>query len=156
MTELRLARPRNSSEWGQARALIEEYAASLGVDLCFQDFPNELERLEIEYGPPRGAMILAILGSDPIGCAGLRAFDDTTAEMKRLYVAPRARGRDVGRALAKAIVETAREYRYERVVLDTLPSMSAARALYETMGFKPIDAYRFNPIEGTVFMELHL
>jgi putative acetyltransferase len=154
--DVQLVRAATATEWEQARRLIEEYAASLGIDLGFQDFAGELARLESEYGPPRGALLLAMDGDDAIGCVGLRAFDGATGEVKRLYVAPAARGRALGRRLAGAIVEVAREYGYPRLVLDTLPSMHSAQTLYQSLGFQPIDAYRYNPIAGTVFMELIL
>lgn len=151
-----LVRAAIPSQWQDARRLIEEYAASLGVDLEFQDFAGEMERLTGEYGPPRGAMLLAMDGDTALGCVGLRPFDATTGEVKRLYVAPVARGRAVGRTLADAVVALARELGYQRLVLDTLPTMRAAQALYTSIGFKTIDPYRYNPVPGTVFMELVL
>ena len=154
--DVRLVRAVTPHHWAQARRLIEEYAASLGVDLCFQNFDEEIEHLSSHYGPPRGALLLAVDGEEAIGCVGLRAYDDTTGEVKRLYVAPAARGRDLGRALAGAIVAIGRENGFQRLVLDTLPGMQAAQALYRSLGFRAMDAYRFNPVAGTVFMELDL
>jgi ribosomal protein S18 acetylase RimI-like enzyme len=154
--EVRLVRAATAAEWSDARRLIEEYAASLGVDLCFQNFDEEIEHLETHYGPPRGALLLAMKDNAAVGCVGLRAFDHTTGEVKRLYVSPAARGREVGRALAGAIVDIARTNGYHRLVLDTLPTMRSAQALYASLGFRPIEAYRFNPIAGTLFMELTL
>ncbi|HET6462877.1 MAG TPA: GNAT family N-acetyltransferase [Candidatus Krumholzibacteria bacterium] len=155
-TESRVIRATTPRDWEQARVLIEEYAAGLGVDLCFQNFDEEIEHLATHYGPPRGALLLAFDGEKAVGCVGLREHDATTGEVKRLYVAPTARGRDLGRALASAIVETGRERGYSRLVLDTLPSMQAAQALYVSLGFRTIEAYRYNPVQGTVFMELNL
>ncbi|HKW13596.1 MAG TPA: GNAT family N-acetyltransferase [Candidatus Krumholzibacteria bacterium] len=156
MSTLRLVRADTPHEWALARQLIEEYARSLGVDLCFQNFDEEIEHLAEHYGPPRGALLLALDGQDAVGCVGLRAHDDTTGEIKRLYVAPAARGRDVGRTLANAIVAIARQRGYRRLVLDTLPTMQAAQALYASLGFHAIDAYRFNPVPGSLYMELEL
>jgi len=155
-TDIRLVCAATPQDWAQARRLIEEYAASLGVDLCFQNFDEEIERLATHYGPPRGALLLAFDGEEAVGCVGLRAHDATTGEVKRLYVAPSARGHDLGRALANAIVRTGRERGYSRLVLDTLPGMQVAQALYASLGFRAIDAYRYNPVPGTVFMELDL
>jgi len=151
-----LVRAVTPHDWAEARRLIEEYAASLGVDLCFQNFDEEIEHLSVHYGPPRGALLLARLDHDAVGCVGLRAHDEDTGEIKRLYVAPSARGRDLGRTLANAIVAMARQRGYQRLVLDTLPTMQAAQALYASLGFKPIEPYRYNPVPGTVFMELDL
>jgi len=151
-----LVRPDSAERWGEARRLLEEYAASLPVDLSFQDFAGEVTRLEMEYGPPRGAMLLAMDDGVSVGCVGLRAWSATKGEIKRLYVVPAARGRGVGRILAQGIVTLAGQLGYTRLVLDTLPSMQSAQALYLSMGFKPTDAYRFNPVPGTSYLELEL
>jgi ribosomal protein S18 acetylase RimI-like enzyme len=154
--DVSLIRATSASDWEQARRLVEEYAGSLGVDLSFQGFADELEQLSREYGPPRGVMLLAMDGDAAVGCVGLRPFDATTGEIKRLDVAPAARGRALGRSLADAIASLGKELGYSRLVLDTLPTMRAAQALYASIGFKPIDPYRYNPVVGTVFMELVL
>lgn len=151
-----LLRSESPSDWQHARRLVEAYAASLNIDLSFQNFADEIERLSIEYGPPKGAFLLAQHDDRPIGCIGLRAFDETTGEIKRLYVDPAARGFGAGRALAEGIVAKGRELGYARLVLDTLPTMNEARALYISMGFTTIAPYRFNPVAGTSFLELKL
>jgi ribosomal protein S18 acetylase RimI-like enzyme len=153
---VRIVQAATETDWGTARRLIEAYAASLGVDLCFQNIDDELAHMRSMYAPPRGAMLLASDGDEVLGCVALRAFDDTTGEMKRLYVLPAARGRALGRVLAAAVVAKAREAGYARLVLDTLPDMHAAQALYVSMGFNPIDSYRYNPVPGAVYMELRL
>jgi ribosomal protein S18 acetylase RimI-like enzyme len=134
------------------RGLIVEYAQSLGVDLQFQDFDRELATLDTYYE----LMLVARVGGEVAGCIALRRIDDATCEMKRLYVRPRFRGQDLGRALAEAIIAEARARGYARMRLDTLPSMRTAMALYESLGFRDITAYRFNPIEGSRFLELDL
>jgi GNAT superfamily N-acetyltransferase len=153
---LRLVEPHTDQEWREARSLVEEYAASLAVDLCFQNFSEELANFEREYGPPSGAFFLAGDDRGWLGCAGLHRFADRVAEMKRLYVRPAARGLGVGRALVEGVLERAKVLGYERLVLDTLPTMAEAQALYGSLGFRETPAYRFNPVAGTVFLSLEL
>ena len=138
------------------RALFEDYAASLGFDLGFQDFERELDELPGEYAPPRGRLLLARVGGEAVGCVAVRPLDDETCEMKRLFVRPASRRTGAGRALAEAAVAAGRELGYARMRLDTVPSMEAARALYRSLGFREIRPYRYNPIRGTAFMELGL
>jgi ribosomal protein S18 acetylase RimI-like enzyme len=139
-----------------ARALFVEYAGSLGVDLAFQNFEDELRGLPGAYAPPGGRLRLALAGDIAVGCAALRRIDDAVCEMKRLYVAPAARGTGLGRRLALDVIEIAREIGYERMRLDTLPSMKTAQALYEQLGFREIAPYRVNPVPGARFLELDL
>jgi putative acetyltransferase len=136
--------------------LFLEYAESLGFDLGFQDFERELRELPGEYAPPRGALLIARDRETAIGCVALRPLGPGTCEMKRLYVQPEARAGGAGRALAEAILAAGRELGYRRMRLDTVPSMTAARGLYRSLGFREIEPYRFNPIPGTSFMELDL
>jgi putative acetyltransferase len=124
--KVRLVSPVAEGDWRKARRLIEQYAASLNVDLCFQN------------------------------CVGLRRISDDVAEMKRLYAVPAARGRGIGCLLAEGIIDASRGLGYATVVLDTLSSMKEARALYATLGFKATSAYRFNPVPGTSYLELKL
>ena len=140
----------------EARRLFEEYAASLGFGLGFQDFERELHELPGEYAPPRGALLLARVGKRTVGCVAVRPLAADLCEMKRLYVRPGERGTGAGRALAQAAVRVGRELGFKRMRLDTVPSMEAARALYATLGFREIAPYRHNPIPGTAFLELEL
>lgn len=152
-----LSQASTSDDWRVARAMIEEYAESLGVDLCFQGFAEEMDRIAEEYAPPRGALLLARDDAAVLGCVGLRPFGDAgDCEMKRMYVPPAGRGRGVGRRLADAIVAEARKAGYTRMLLDTLPQLQAARALYVSMGFREIPPYRHNPVPGALYFALDL
>lgn len=153
---IHLVQPRSDDDWTNSRRLIEEYAASLNVDLCFQNLAYELEHLASEYGPPAGAFFLAVENESYLGCVGLRRFSEGIGEIKRLYTIPAARGRGLGRLLAEGIVAAGRHLGYRRLLLDTLPSMKEAQSLYVSLGFKPTAAYRFNPVAGTAFLELKL
>jgi ribosomal protein S18 acetylase RimI-like enzyme len=151
-----LQQPESDEQWREARRLVEEYAASLNLDLAFQNFAQELAHFEYEYSAPSGAFLLALHSGSCVGCVGLRKFSDGVGEIKRLYVAPGARGLGLGQALARGIVDEGRKLHYPRLVLDTLPTMLAAQSLYRALGFKPIAPYRYNPVAGTAFLELQL
>jgi putative acetyltransferase len=147
-------------EWNPAphevRPLFLEYAGSLSFGLEFQDFERELAGLPGDYAPPVGALLLARVSGTPAGCVALRRIEAGTAELKRLYVRPGHRGLGLGRLLAEAVVEHARELEYQRLRLDTAPEMAAAHELYRRLGFREIEAYRDNPIAGARFLELDL
>ena len=141
-------------EW--ARRLIQEYVASLPVDVSYEHVPEECSRLPGEYAPPRGELLLALESGEPVGCVALRPLDPETCEMKRVYLRPEWRRRGIGRAMAEAIVEAARRIGYRRMRLDTIPSLKPAIALYRSMGFRVIAPYRTIPTSGAFFMELNL
>lgn len=153
---LRLFQAQTSEHWQHARELFERYADSLDFDLDFQDFEEELTSLPRDYGPPTGCLLFAEQDGDLVGCVALRNIAENICEMKRLYISPDRRGQGIGRSLATAIIEEARKLGYERMRLDTVTSMKAAQALYGSLGFEPIEPYRYNPIRGASFMELKL
>jgi ribosomal protein S18 acetylase RimI-like enzyme len=151
-----LVQARVESEYAAAHELMVEYAESLGIDLCFQNFSSELQDLRGVYGPPRGCLWLASHEGVFVGCVGVRQLSGTTCEMKRLYVRTAARGGRIGHSLAVAAIDSARAMGYERMLLDTLAEMTGARRLYATLGFRESAPYYDNPIPSAIYMELDL
>jgi ribosomal protein S18 acetylase RimI-like enzyme len=139
-----------------ARELFAEYQRELGIDLAFQGFDEEVASLPGPYAAPAGCLLLATVGANVVGCVGLRPRDRADAELKRLYVRPPARGTGIARALTVRALDHARARAYARVVLDTLPTMASAQALYASLGFREIEPYRHNPVAGTRFLGLDL
>jgi putative acetyltransferase len=148
--------PGSSADWADAVELIDEYARSLAIDLSFQNLHKEVGDPAAQYSPPDGAFYLARVDGGLAGCAALRRFDVTTGELKRLYVRPSARGRKLGSTLARLVVDAAVEAGYQYLGLDTLGTMTSAQAIYKSLGFEEIPAYRFNPVPGAVYMRLDL
>lgn len=144
----------------QARALFEEYADWLAVDLCFQGFAGELASLPGAYAPPHGMLLLAGRENDAVGCIALRplagSVQEKVAEVKRLYVRPVARGAGLGRRLVQSVIDGARAIGYRELKLDTLAQMREAQALYARLGFRECPQYYPNPLAGTVYMSLAL
>jgi putative acetyltransferase len=138
------------------RRLFQEYAASIEVDLGFQNFAEELAGLPGDYTRPAGGLMLGFDGTEPVGCVAFRPLAPGIAEMKRLYVRPAARGGGWGRRLAERAVSDARDAGYQRMRLDTLPAMRSAQGLYLALGFVEIAPYRHNPVPGARFLELDL
>ena len=140
-----------------ARLVLREYATSLNVDLCFQNFEAELAALPGEYGAPSGHLLLAFVDGELAGCGGLRAQPETdyanACEMKRLYVRPAFRRFGLGRVLAQTLLDEARRAGYSVMLLDTLDDMEAARGMYASLGFEEIPPYYFNPIPGAHYLK---
>jgi putative acetyltransferase len=153
---MEIIQAQSQTELDQARKLFLEYAVSLDFSLCFQNFDQELAGLPGAYAPPEGRLLLAYDEDQPAGCVALRKLGDRVCEMKRLYVRPESRGRNLGRRLALALIQEAREIGYERMRLDTVPAMREALGLYRSLGFKEIEPYTLNPVAGALFMELRL
>ncbi len=145
-----------AADLATVRELFREYADSLGVNLHFQQFEQEVADLPGGYGPPGGCLLLAMAAGIPGGCVGVRPLEGAICEMKRLYVRPQARKVGLGRALAEAAIGFGAGAGYRRMRLDTLPTMERARALYESLGFRRIPPYRYNPIPDTLYLELEL
>ena len=154
--EARYLRVGRAFTYGPIRRLFEEYAASIGVDLCFQGFAEELAGLPGRYAPPGGGLWLAVERGEAAGCVALRSLGDGTAEMKRLYVRPEHRGRGVGRRLVEHALSAAAALGHRRIVLDTLPSMGAAIEMYRALGFAPVEPYYANPVPGALFLGMPL
>jgi GNAT superfamily N-acetyltransferase len=153
---MRLLQATTPREWDEAQRLVREYAASLNVDLSFQNFDHELQHFTTEYAPPTGAFILAEDAGQYAACIGLRQFAEGVGEIKRLYVVPASRGLGLGRQLVERIIVVARATGYTSLLLDTLPFMKEAQSLYVALGFKPTAPYRYNPVAGSAFLRLDL
>lgn len=159
MTPWEIIPANDEGQIAAARELFVEYAHSLGIDLCFQGFEQELATLPGAYAPPQGRLLLAATPAEYLGCVALRhrpMIEEHSCEMKRLYVRPQARGRGLGRALAERIIAEAREIGYARIVLDTLATMDAALGLYHSLGFRETAPYYDNPIPEARYLALTL
>lgn len=138
------------------KTLFAEYAASLGIDLGYQNFGDEFAGLPGKYARPNGRLYLALVDGAPAGCVAMRRLDEARAEMKRLYVRSDFRGAKVGLALTERIIADARQIGYRALVLDTLSTMQRAQALYRSLGFVEIEPYYDSPIPGTTYLSLSL
>jgi ribosomal protein S18 acetylase RimI-like enzyme len=154
MTQIFHAQTADHYQW--VRRLFQQYADSLGFDLEFQDFSRELAALPGEYAPPRGCILLAARAEEYIGCVALRPLENSICEMKRLYVVPGFRGQKIGRALAEGIIDEARKIGYTHMRLDTIGTMTEAKSLYLSLGFRSIKPYRYNPLDKPTYFELDL
>lgn len=143
-------------ELQQVRALFREYQRWVDEPCCFGSFDQELAGLPGNYGLPGGRLLLALVDGSPAGCVALRPLGAGRCEMKRLYVRPWFRGQGMGKRLAQAAIDAAREAGNHTLLLDTLPKMSSAIALYGALGFLRCDAYSSPPTPGALFFELRL
>jgi len=143
-------------EISAVRGLMREYGASVGVDLSYQNFEEELRGLPGDFAPPRGTLLLGIAGKEAAGCVAIRPLAENFCEMKRLYARPAWRSTGLGKRLVEAALEDARRAGHRFVRLDTLPTMIAARKLYAALGFLPIAPYYQSPVAGTAFLQLDL
>lgn len=151
-----IIREAQTADIAQVRELFLEYQSTLGVDLCFQGFAEELASLPGNYARPAGRLLLASNAASVLGVVALRPILSGDCEMKRLYVRASGRGTGLGRLLTEALIKEAQVSGYRRVLLDTLPTMTEAQALYRSIGFVEIPAYCHNPIAGTRYMALEL
>ncbi len=158
--EFQLLTPAEAGQWQEARLILREYAAQLGVDLGFQGFEAELAELVTHYAEPQGLLLLALVDGAVAGCGGFRALPDVdypnACEMKRLFVRPAFRRFGLGRLIAQALIDRALEAGYSNMLLDTLDDMEAARGLYESLGFEEVPPYYFNPIPGAHYLRCEL
>lgn len=158
--DVALVVPQSAALIAATRGIFREYASTLSVDLCFQGFDDEVASLPGEYAEPHGALLLALVDGEVAGCCALRSLANVdypnACEMKRLYVRRAFRCFGLGRQLAEAILDKAREAAFDSVLLDTLDEMEAARALYEELGFVEIPPYYHNPIAGAHYLKADL
>ncbi len=158
--KIELMTPATPEQLGLTREIFREYAASLAVDLCFQDFDAELAALPGEYAAPLGTLLLATVDGEVAGCGALRPLVDVdyanACEMKRLYVRPAFRRFGLGRLLAQALIDHARQAGFSAMLLDTLDEMESARELYASLGFEEVPPYYFNPIAGAHYLKADL
>lgn len=149
-----IRRATSAADFDAARSLFREYVESLSFDLDFQNFEREMDALPGPYAPPEGTILLADVDDEPVGVVAVQPLDeDGVCEMKRLYVQPAHRGKGLGRRLAEAIIDAARDLGYDTMRLDTVASMTAARTLYRSLGFEKRPPYYHNPLDDAVYME---
>mgnify|MGYP006138800821 CR=1 FL=1 len=144
------------SEMAIVKSLFLEYAAGLGVDLCFQGFEKELETLPFPYNSPSGIILLAFWDDLPIGVVALKKWENACCEMKRLYVVPEYRNEKIGEKLTLTLLNLAKEMGYTSMKLDTLERLVPAVKLYRRLGFKEIPPYNVNPEADILYFEKQL
>ena len=153
---LSLKKAETATDFDNGKLLFKQYIQSLDFALTFQDVDRELAEISIEYNAPAGVLLLAYDGNKAIACAGVRKIDANIAELKRMFVDPDYRGHQLGQQLLQMALATAKQLGYTSIRLDTVPFMRSAIKLYQAVGFREIDPYRFNPMPGAIFMEKEL
>jgi putative acetyltransferase len=136
-----------------AKQLFTSYAEELQVDLCFQSFEKELKNPLEKYGSPTGCLLLAYFTNEVVGCVALQNLGNNICEMKRMYVLPQYRKFSIGKALANAIINEAKQLGYTTIKLDTLQRLQPAIHLYKSLGFSITNSYYNNPLEEVVYMQ---
>lgn len=144
------------AEFEQAKIVFREYADELCLDLSFQNFEEELKSIKTQYGKPDGGILLIKSNEEIIGCIGVRKLENNIGELKRMYIKKAFRSKGFGKELLNKAIDLARELNYKKLRLDTLPTMNKAIKLYKEKGFVEIEAYRYNPVSGTIFFELEI
>ena len=140
-------------DYDNARILYQEYAASIMINLDFQHFEDELDNLKEMYGKPHGGIILATDGQEIFGCVAIRKFNNTTAELKRMYIKSAYQNKGIGKNLLHEAIQLAKKYNYRLIKLDTLNSMDKAIHLYKLAGFYETPPYYQNPIPTAIYFE---
>lgn len=154
---VKLIEAKSKNDFITAIQLFNEYASQIGVDLEFQNFSTEIENIEEQYSRPKGVLLIAVNDKTlPIGCFAIRELEASICELKRMYLRVETRGLGIGTKMLKESIAIGKELGYEKMRLDTLPTMDSAIALYQKMGFYEIEPYRFNPIKGTKYFEVKL
>ena len=156
MDDIKIIVAVSKDEFSVGKKLFLEYSSKLDFDLCFQNFDEELKDIHIQYNKPYGALILLKEKNDFIGCVGIRKFENGIAELKRMYIKEEFRGKGYGKLLLYEAIKTAKILNYNSIRLDTLQTMKEAISLYKKNGFKNIDSYRENPIDGAEYLELSI
>lgn len=156
-TIVELIEATSSEDFEIAILLFKEYASQLPIDLEFQNFSEEIKHIESQYARPKGVLFIARdKEGKELGCFGIRALEGSICELKRMYVKPEARGLGIGKLMLEKSLEIGKELGYQKMRLDTLPTMHKAICLYEKVGFYAIEPYRFNPVNGTKYFQIDL
>ena len=136
--------------------MLIEGDSSFQKYLEIQNYEEELEHLDVKYGMPDGRLYIAFYGGELAGCIGLRKIDERNCEMKRLYVRPAFRGKNIGNKLIQQIITDAKEAGYSHMLLDTLPFLKSAVHMYKAYGFYEISSYNDSPMDTSIYMKLDL
>ena len=139
-----------------AKNLFLEYADELNINLDFQDFDEELESIKDQYQRPNGGIIFLKINDMVFGCVGIRKFESNICELKRMYIKKQYRGKGFGQQLLNSAINLAKSLNYNKIRLDTLPTMKEASHIYKKSGFYEIEQYRYNPVSGTKYFELDI